>query len=178
MVMRILWTVVATAGLATVQQGNPLTDQVMARYKQIKLSLLDSAEVMPEQHYGFRLTPGQRTYGEWIAHAAVGNYGYCAAIRGVKTPQTGPILAMTGKAELSKALLESFQYCDEALVGMTDAKAMKGIAIGERTVYPVTGMVNLAASQNEHYGNIVGYLRSKGIVPPSTVRAKQGKGNK
>jgi uncharacterized damage-inducible protein DinB len=26
---------------------------------------------------------------------------------------------------------------------------------------------------NEHYGNLVVYLRLKGLVPPSTVRAQQ-----
>lgn len=170
--MKILAFALAAASVMA-QQANPLTDQVVARYKNIKQSLLDSAEVMPEEFYTFRLTAGQRMYGEWIAHAAMGNYGYCSVIRGEKAPDTHHIHELKAKAELSKALLESFQYCDGALEGMNDAKAMKGVTAGGRTVYPVTGMVNLVASQNEHYGNIVGYLRSRSIVPPSTARAQK-----
>ena len=34
----------------------------------------------------------------------------------------------------------------------------------------VQGMVALIASDNEHYGNLVGYLRAQGITPPSTAR--------
>ncbi len=169
---------VLAIGPALAQQANPLTDQVMARYNNVKQSLLDSAEVMPEEFYTYRLTAAQRMYGEWIAHAAMGNYGYCAAIRGEKTPSTHHIHDLKGKAAISKALLESFQYCDQALQGMNDARAMKGVTIGDKTVYPVTGMVNLVASQNEHYGNIVGYLRSRGVVPPSTARAQKAAAKK
>jgi uncharacterized damage-inducible protein DinB len=31
------------------------------------------------------------------------------------------------------------------------------------------------AHNNEHYGNIVLYMRLKGHVPPSTARVQQGK---
>jgi len=101
----------------------------------------------------------------------MGNYNFCAIIKGDKTPDTHHLHALTGKAELSKALVESFEYCDSALKGMDDRKAMAEITVGDKKVYPVQGMVNLVSSENEHYGNIVGYLRSKGITPPSSARA-------
>jgi hypothetical protein len=33
-------------------------------------------------------------------------------------------------------------------------------------------MIGVVVSGNEHYGNLVGYLRSKGITPPSTAHKK------
>ena len=39
-------------------------------------------------------------------------------------PDTHQLHALTGKADLSKALVESFEYCDSALKGMDDRKAM------------------------------------------------------
>ena len=36
----------------------------------------------------------------------------------------------------------------------------------------VKAMISLVASLQEHYGNLVGYLRTKGIVPPSSARVK------
>jgi uncharacterized damage-inducible protein DinB len=155
------------------QAQNPLTDAVMARYKNIRQSLIDSAGVMPPDAYSFRLTSAQRTFAEWVGHVATGNYGYCAVIKGEKTPDTSHIHDATAKAVLSEALKKSFEYCDAALAEMTDAKALTAASLGGRQVYPVTGMVNLVASGNEHYGNMVGYMRAKGITPPSTARAKK-----
>lgn len=156
------------SALALAQSVNPLTDAIQTRYKRIRADLLDAAEVMPQEFYSFRLTPAQRTYAEWVAHAAGSNYSSCSAIQGEKTPDTTALAEMKRKGELSKALLESFQYCDSALSGMTDQKALA-------TPKVVQGMVNLVSSDNEHYGNMVGYLRSKGVTPPSTARAMKKK---
>jgi uncharacterized damage-inducible protein DinB len=157
----------------TAYAQNPLTDAVMARYINIRQSLIESADVMPADAYSFRLTSGQRTFAEWVAHVAMGNYGYCAVIKGEKAPDTAQLHDASDRAVLSEALKKSFAYCDAALAGMTDAKALVAASVGGQQVYPVTGMVNLVASGNEHYGNVVGYMRAKGITPPSTARAKK-----
>jgi hypothetical protein len=169
--MKTICVLLMCGAAALAQAPNPLTDAVMNRYKGIRQNLIESAEAMPEEGYGFRLTPPQRPFGEWIGHVAMGNYNFCGVIKGEKPPDTHHLHALTGKAELSKALVESFEYCDAALKGMDDRKAMAEATVGDKKVYPVQGMVNLVSSGNEHYGNIVGYLRSKGITPPSSARA-------
>ncbi len=156
---------------ALAQSPNPLTESVMARYKAIRQNLIESAAAMPEEGYSFRLTPPQRPFGEWIGHVAMGNFNYCGVIKGEKPPDTHNLHALTGKAELTKALVESFEYCDGALKEMNDRKALTELSVGEKKLYPVQGMVGLVSSGNEHYGNMVGYLRSKGITPPSSARA-------
>lgn len=171
--LRLLPVLAAGCGIAAAQ--NPLTDQVMARYRAIRQNLVETAEVMPEGSYDYRLTPAQRTFGEWIGHTAMGNYSYCAVIKGEKTPDTKHLHDMKSKGELSKALIASFEYCDAALKGMTDQKALTSLTVDGKTMFPATGMVNLVASDNEHYGNLVGYLRTKGITPPSTARAAKKK---
>jgi hypothetical protein len=84
-------------------------------------------------------------------------------------------MSLTGKDAIAKALADSFTYCDAAFQGMDDAKAVQEVTIGERKVVPANVMVSLVASLNEHYGNLVGYMRTKGITPPSTARAQQQK---
>jgi hypothetical protein len=98
------------------------------------------------------------------------NYGFCSSIRGVPPPDTSHLLKIERKADLVKAVRESFEYCDASLKDMTDRKALSEVMIGKRKTYPVQGMISLLVSGNEHYGNLVGYLRAKGIVPPSTAR--------
>jgi hypothetical protein len=145
---------------------------VLSRYHEAKENLIGSAEAMPENAYSFRLTPEQRPFGEWIGHTAAGNYFFCSAIKGAAAPDTKYLRGLTTKAELVKALQDSFGYCDEALKGMDDRKALTEIDIAGRRGYPVQSMVSLAAALNEHYGNLVGYLRMKGIVPPSSARTR------
>jgi hypothetical protein len=166
--------VLLTMSACACAQSNPLTDAFKARYQTIRQNLVEAAEVVPESGYAFKLTPAQRPFGEWISHTATGNYNFCAQIKGEKTPAAAQQAGHTsGKAELVRAIKDVFAYCDAALEGMTDARALKSVDVGGKQVYPVQGMIALIASDNEHYGNLVGYLRSQGITPPSTARAQK-----
>lgn len=169
-----LWPCFATSALLA-QSANPLTDAVKARYRGIRQNLIETADVMPADAYSFKLTPAQRTFAEWIGHVAMGNFNFCSTIKGEKIPDTHALHSMTSKADLSKALRESFAYCDGALKEMTDQKALAENTVDGKKSYPVQGMISLVSSDNEHYGNLVGYMRSKGITPPSTARANQKK---
>jgi hypothetical protein len=161
---------------AALAQSNPLTEAVKARYQGMKQNLVETADLFPDADYDYKLTPAQRTFGEWIGHTALATYSACAGIKGEKVPEAAQKAAKAhSKAEASKALREAFAYCDASLEGMTDAKAMAAIDLGGKPVYPAQGMVALIANTNEHYGNLVGYVRSKGMVPPSTARAAKKK---
>jgi len=155
------------AGLLDAQTANPLTTAVTERFNRLRLDFEESADLMPAEKYGFRLTDSQRSFGEWIAHAATGNYNFCAAIRSEKAPEAVRRLAgLKTKPELSQALKESFTYCADTLKQTEDQKALASQAA-------VRGMINLVSSGNEHYGNIVGYMRTNNLVPPSTTRAER-----
>jgi hypothetical protein len=85
-------------------------------------------------------------------------------MRGESTPEAEQQSAkLTAKAEVGKALKESFAYCAEALAKMTDEKA----ASSPEMSY---AFLHLVVHNNEIYGNVVGYLRVAGILPPSTAR--------
>ena len=63
----------------------------------------------------------------------------------------------------------------------TDENYNQAVTIGSgagmgaaRTVRGAVLMFNVAHN-NEHYGNIVVYMRLKGHVPPSTARAQKSK---
>jgi hypothetical protein len=70
------------------------------------------------------------------------------------------------KGEVAKALKESFEYCAEALKNIDDQKAVSSPQMSN-------AFLHLVVHNNEIYGNIVGYLRSSGIVPPSTAARKK-----
>ena len=72
------------------------------------------------------------------------------------------------KAELVGALKEAFAYCDKAHAAMTDASGAEMVKSmgGERPKLGVLGINQVHSI--EHYGNLVTYMRLKGIVPPSS----------
>lgn len=164
--MRSLCCVILFGSVAFAR--NPLTDAFQARYQSMRQNLVEAAEAMPEESYNFKLTPEQRPFGGWIGHVAMGSYHFCSMIKGEKAPDMASLHEKTAKADLVKAIKESFDYCDRAAQGMTDQKALTAVQVEGKQVYPVQGMMSLVASMNEHYGNLVGYLRTKGITPPSS----------
>ncbi len=151
---------------------NPITDTVKSSYGRVRQNLVETAEVMPEADYAYKLSPAQRPFGEWISHTAVLAYNSCAAMQGVAAPPTAAALhGLTSKADLVRSIRESLEYCDAAFKVMDDKKAATEVSIGDRKLYPITPMIGLVTGLNEHYGNLVGYMRTKGIVPPSSARA-------
>ncbi len=172
--MRKLILLAPLALTAFAQTEGPLMKAILPRYATAKLNLIESAAAMPEADYGFRLTPPQRTFGEWIEHTVEMNYGLCSGILGEATPKDRIKKGLTAKADLEKAFKESFEYCDRAFQPIPDAAALteKEVA-GGRKVVPASAMIGLLINWNEHYGNLVGYLRSRNITPPTTARAQR-----
>ena len=147
-----------------------LTSTATQRYfNVVRRNLESSADAMPADKYGFRLTPGQMTFAEWLIHSTQRNYSDCAVLKSEPTPSAEKeAAALKSKDEVSKALKDSFAYCAAALQAVDDAKAISSDA----TSY---AFLHLVVHNNEIYGNVVGYLRVNGILPPSTASRQKGK---
>jgi uncharacterized damage-inducible protein DinB len=135
--------------------------------KQVSAWLQRAAEKMPEQEYAFKPDPAVRSFGEILGHIADANHTFCSAALGEKDPMPGIEKTKTTKAELTSALRDAFAYCNRAYDALTDAGANETVkAFGQER--NKLGVLWFNASHNlEHYGNLVVYMRLKGIVPPS-----------
>jgi uncharacterized damage-inducible protein DinB len=149
---------------------NPMMAAVKAQHDQVKGYLLKTAEIVPENLYSFRATPDVRTLAQLIGHVADASAGICASASGEKPPTLDAEKSMTTKAQLSKALAAAMAFCDKAIAGMDDKRAM------ETTKFFVGGMSPRGmifafntAHNFEHYGNLVTYMRLNKIVPPSSA---------
>lgn len=136
-------------------------------YDRLKDLYVKSAELMPEEHYGFKPTPEVRSYGEILGHVANENYIFCAAAKGEDNPNKADFEKTTGKAALVVAIKESFAYCDPAY-GMPDMRAMQEVTFFGQKGSRLWVLTFNYGHDSEHYGNIVTYLRMKGLVPPSS----------
>jgi hypothetical protein len=74
---------------------------------------------------------------------------------------------------LIAALKEAFAYCDRAYDALTDASGAQPSLGKTRNRFSMLNW-NLWHTW-EHYGNIVVYLRMKGLVPPSSEKTTPSK---
>lgn len=148
---------------------NPMSKETKGLYTAVKGYILKSAEKMPEANYAFKPSPDVRNFGAILGHLADEQYSFCSAAKG-ETKDSKIEKEVTSKAALIAELNKAFAYCDEAYNAMTDAKApmMMKFGKGERTM---SGILNFNVAHDfEHYGNLVTYLRIKGLVPPSSEK--------
>ena len=79
---------------------------------------------------------------------------------------------MTSKADLVQALKDGVAYCNKVYGAMTDAQASQIVKMFGRDLAKLTVLTVNTAHADEHYGNMVTYLRLKGIVPPTSEPKK------
>jgi uncharacterized damage-inducible protein DinB len=168
-----MFVLAALASVGLVRAADdPIAGEVRSDFKAVEGYMIRSAEKMPAEDYAFKPTPDVRSFAQQIAHVADDQYNLCAPARNEtrQAAYTEIENTLSTKPELVAALRKAFAYCDVAYDGLTDASGnqpAKGAYAG-RTKF---GMLNWNLWHTwEHYGNVVVYLRMKGLVPPSSER--------
>lgn len=128
-----------------------------------------AAEEWPEAEYGWRPTPGVRTFGEMVAHVAGAQYAMCAPALGESRDADEANVERDArtKAAIVAALRASTEYCDRAysITELQTARPASMFGMDRTALFAIS----LNTMHNaEHYGNIVTYMRMKGMVPPSS----------
>lgn len=162
----------AVPAIAAAQAPAPvgLTAAAKMQSDQVKGNIVKAAEKVAEADYAFKPTPEVRSFGALLAHVADANYMLCARVAAEKSPMGESVeKTKTSKADLVKALNDAFAYCDSVFAKVTDANGAEPIEwFGNRKMPKLAGL-NMNTMHNwEHYGNIVTYMRLKGMVPPSS----------
>ena len=155
-----------------------LATSLQRGYAGFKTNFTAAAEKMPEADYSFKpgSTPEARTFAAAIAHIAQSQFGQCSGLKGVPNPMAGKQLEqeLKTKADVTKALAESFALCDDLFAQVTDASATEMIKQGQNEVTRAAALYGVIVHGNEMAGTAYVYLRSKNIVPPSTENAGRG----
>ena len=166
----------ATVAMAAVAsaQGVSIRDGALKDWTAQRDTLLKIANAMPEDKFGFRPTPAQRTWGEQILHIAQANVIQMGRL-GSKAPAPAVDMKATSRAEILKALTDSFDYGTAGLREQTDETMLQqaastrfdqfmGPSARVRVVYYVIGHTW------DIYGQMAVYLRLNGITPPASQR--------
>jgi uncharacterized damage-inducible protein DinB len=166
-------------GTPAAPPADPLSTYLKNAEATIQTNITKSADKLAEADYTFRpqgAAEEVRAFGRLLAHVANANYAYCSRAKGEPNPNKADFeKTATAKADLVKALAGAFAYCDAVYASMTDAtlvelRTVPGPNNTTRQITRAQVLIANFAHNNEHYGNLVTYLRAKGIVPPSSER--------
>jgi uncharacterized damage-inducible protein DinB len=150
----------------------------------IEGEMMSAVKAMPADKFDFApsqaiFVPGQktefatvRTFAQQATHVAEANYFFYNIVSGLQ-PDVDPrgILKLTKKEDVVSALAGSFAFAHKAIATLTTANAFEVIKSPEpgfqtRATLAAFGI----AHANDHYGQMVEYLRMNGIVPPASAK--------
>ena len=167
------------------QQPSPISTAIERQFNKIESDIVSSAEKMPEDKFYF--TPetlniknsdfkGVRTFAGQVMHLATDNILIWSAITGDSVRAdiigvNGPE-SITTKADILKYLKSSFDEGRKAISMVTEKNAMDMIEFRGRKLPKLDLAFYALTHANEHYGQMVVYLRMCGIVPPPTLNEK------
>lgn len=158
----------AAAGAAVAQDELPMAGgAAYARNLQfVGGRAVELAEAIPEDDYGWRPMEGVRSVSEAVMHMASANYFFAGQL-GVPVPEgvdPQSMESITDKAQCIETLKASIAQLDKAFNGITDTRAAADIfgrpGIVEDLMLVAIGHVH------EHFGQLIAYARSNGVVPP------------
>jgi uncharacterized damage-inducible protein DinB len=184
---KLVFLFVLNAALITtcLGQQQSLTPAIERLFNKIESDILTTAEAMPEDKFDF--TPeslniknsnfkGVRTFAGQILHLATDNIFMWSAITGDSVrvdieDVNGPKTLKT-KKDIIDYLKSSFAIGRKAISTLTNQNSMDEIDYMWRKLPRLDLVFYALTHSNEHYGQMVVYLRMCGITPPPTVNQK------
>jgi uncharacterized damage-inducible protein DinB len=169
-----LLVVIAAAMLPSAlwaQAAKPtITSELAAGFQRASADILDIAEAMPAEKYGYKPTPEISSFGDQLVHVAGIVQRYVDTSKGTKT-DAGHAHGMT-KPEVIALLKKTFQTGQETIAQLSDAQLLEPVKFpfGDRMVTRFTFWQGPLYQIRNHHGQLVVYLRMNGIVPPTTAR--------
>jgi uncharacterized damage-inducible protein DinB len=147
-----------------------IVKELVANWQRAATDLIDVAEAMPAEKYGFKPTPEMATFGDQLVHVAGIAQRFIDTAKGAKSEahKHGEMK----KAEVIALLKQTLQAGQETLGSVSDAQLLEQVKFpfGDRMVTRFTFWMGPLYQFRNHHGQLVVYLRLNGIVPPTTAR--------
>ena len=163
----------------------PFSSSIQRLFDKVESDIVTTAEAMPADRFDF--TPdslripnaafdGVRTFGGQIMHLATDNILIWAAINNEKTiydiPDVNGPKNIKTKEDIIKYLKYSFGVGRKAIKSINAKNSVELIEFRWRKLSKLDLAFYGIVHANEHYGQMVVYLRMCGIIPPPTKAEK------
>lgn len=165
----ILTSFFLNTSISYAQHTDSLNNQLAVKWANAKVYTLKMAELMPEELYDFKPVPEEMSFKQQLLHIAQNIQWLSTSylLTGKKAPKVDP--ASLTKAEVMKIVGEAYD------VGMLAHQSLPAGQLDEIVSFfagPKTKrqiLLLLHDHQTHHVGQIIVYLRLKGIKPPAYV---------
>ena len=169
----------------TSSEDHPTISSVLDnQLNSIEHEVMGAAEAIPEDKYDFSPAtsniPGDfktpdpvRTVSQQFKHIGDALEAFSSAILGEKRSasdeENGPKNVKT-KSDVTNYLKGAFAKAHSAIKTITEQNATEEIAspFGNRKVTRLAMAVNMIGHSNNHYGQLIEYMRMNSIVPPES----------
>jgi len=146
-------------------------------YANIKANLTEAADKMADADYAWRPSPDIRPYGGQFGHVANSQFASCAAAKASRTPTRETTTRRDDESgDRGKRSQTRLRTAIRSLRRLTDQKRVGVREQGNNEIARGALLSNVVAHDNEEYGVITVYIRTKNMVPPSTERSMRGRG--
>ena len=157
---------------APVKPADNPSKVVLDSWNDIGRKLIAMAEDFPEDKYDYKPTPAQRSFAEQLLHAAGANYFFTNLAMGQKPPTEEDPKRDQYKTKADVVAFVKKAFADGAAA--IQSKGDKGMSdlVVEPFAHQQVRISDMAYGFiehcGEHYGQLVGYYRSSGLVPPES----------
>ena len=156
--------------------GAGVKSDMLMWIKDAEDKLIQLAEATPDAGYAWRPNKAVRTTGEVFMHVVAANYG-APSFWGVKPPEGFNFqtheASLTKKADIVKALKDSFAHMEAGLTATSDADMDKPVELFGMKTTVRGGYMLLLSHAHEHLGQSIAYARGNGVVPPWTIKQQE-----
>src|SRR5579864_4989397 len=145
---------------------------VLESWNDVARKLTTMAEDFPEDKYDYKPTPAQRSFAEQLLHAAGANYYFTNPVMGQKPPAEEDAKREQYKTKADVVAFVKKSFADGAAA--IQSKGEKGLTatvddpFAHQKVRVLDYAYGFIEHCGEHYGQLVGYYRLAGLVPPES----------
>ena len=168
----LICLVLVVTALNPAAQAPSINAEMIKDWNDLKGTMAKIAGAMPEDKFKFKPTEPQRDFGQQVLHVAQVNFKILQAV-GAKIPAPNINLKATTKADILKAMDDSFDFGTAILKEQTDQTMLMPAAMPPGFMGPSSRariFTFLIGHTWDIYGQMAVYLRLNGVVPPASVR--------
>lgn len=141
----------------------------------VESEMVPLTEAMPADKYNFAPTNGNfhgvRTFAQQVKHVISANYGMFGAAASMQPAGMPKMDTLKTKDQIVAALKDSYAFAHRAVATLDQQNALEEIKPVDGVKTRAGIMTFAVVHMNDHYGQLVEYLRMNGIVPPSSMPA-------
>ena len=164
----LLWTFLSAPMLLAQAPSDGVWQGYDGEWKHVSHQLVALAEATPADKFAWRPAPGVRSTSEVYMHIVDANF-YLLGVTGSKMPADlpeDPGKKVTSKPEVIAWLKRSLEVVNKAHMAETPKDLERKVRIEDREATVDGIYLRILIHANEHMGQLVGYARMTGVVPP------------